>query len=1769
MFADRLPSIENLRKTGEELLSTTEDEEKKKEIQADLEKLNALWSSLKDRVDDRKERLDETLNAAEKFNKSHNNVLQTLQDLDKKINSEENVPSVVKQKVDEQIQAVQDLSKQAEDIEPLLHAVVEDLQSLEPHCTPEDTVIVHEKLRKLNEKFDKVNDDCQEKENTLEQAHDLLEEFFNKDKDLNDWMDKTKKDLSETNGNDGDKIKRIQKDVIAHKPDVEKLKELSKELKKIVKPDEYPELKRVVEAAEEKYKSLKLDVDESARGMFMAAEKVNAFDTKLDDLTKWTESKLSEQRVMEPVAVEAEKIKEQMNEYKPFTADINGKEPQFKEVYEMGETILLACNEEEEPVIKDKVNNLKFNKQKLDKAADQRNTHLVEALILAQQFADTHKDVINRLTNTENLLKQVDEEKGKGVDLQKEKVKNIEDNIKQLQPLMIAMKKTGADLITISGPGQGSNNIQQKIDECTERWEALTLASEDKGITIDAAVEQVEAVWFNVEHLIEESQAIKEAFKNKKPVPVQEEPIMEEFKTLEKQENKLKDLEAPVESANKSIDSILQEDPKSSGSMALKDKQRKLNNLWKFISTAAPERRSALENSLDAAKKFWPGLEKLKDTLVEVQAKFDEELEPSMEPEQIDEILKEHEELHVDLDSNEDVIATLTEVTPILVAQASQENKVAVHKELSNITDQWDSIETAWKKRKDDLENVKLLAEEFIKERGHVEGWLKEAEKTLKTFEVPSDMADLRVQLRKLRVFHRDISKKQNEITKLSQKGESLAEKLHDDDSQKVHDILGDIEKRWDALFDHYYDDQHKLEEALLERGHFSVAIEELLVWIEQTRTVLTTEEEVPKAKKLIEVELSKLKIVSNDVQSHKPSVQNCQRAAKKLIDGDTCSNKPELETKLNQLNVGWKEIQELLKDREQKLHNAFDESRRFQAEVRELNIWLSEAKVFLKSKTPYGGKVETVSKQLDKHQEFIKVIEKREEVYIYIIETFEVLIQSSDVSGARVLEKAQQEIRTAWTEVTSISQQVSDKLEDALDNARTLEGLMVETEIWLVRVEGSISLFPIVSTILETITIQMTEFDDIYMDANARREVFRTINVTAEKVFEHCTPDEVSEINKEIEELISNWKIVNGNLKDRKKLLDENYNTSIVFFEGHEQLTKFLDEVEARINSDLSIGKDAPSVKAQLRKHKEYQIELGHKQTKFNATIKAGTTLIDKSQPDEMTIIEVKVSDLTARWDAVCQVSVDRQHQLEEALLFHGMFQDAVQALLDWIDSVEPSLTTETAVMGDTDTVKLLIDNHKAFQRDLGKREKNFNAIVKTGEAMLKDGKVENASELREQLDDLKDRWEAVQQMSLTKQERLQNALNLAKEFQAGSKSCLNNLFDLENQLKGQGPIAEDAQGIRKQQEEFIIFLEILEEEEIRVNTTLKKGEVILRFCHPSSLHTVRHRIMVLKKRWNDVSGWANQRKMRLDEALEDLIEEEQVSQLLLEWITMQETILDDRDRTPLPDDYDLLSLLLDEHKLTQDEAEGKQPDYSKITKRAKRKPLSDQQRRTRGRNAEPNSSQREFSNPMVTHLSKRWQNLWLVIMDRFRRINDKLDEIRIRKAAAEFDWIQWRDRYNTWLRDSKSRVLDMWRKNDSDRDNKLTREQFVHAIGDTSFPTEKWEIELVFDQHKRRQLITYQDFLDALKGRKRKPDKALTEAEVIDDAIVKEVCKCCCAHRFKMERVGEGKYKFGDAQKLRLVRILRSVVMVRVGGGWETLGAFLGKNDPCRGKN
>lgn len=119
------------------------------------------------------------------------------------------------------------------------------------------------------------------------------------------------------------------------------------------------------------------------------------------------------------------------------------------------------------------------------------------------------------------------------------------------------------------------------------------------------------------------------------------------------------------------------------------------------------------------------------------------------------------------------------------------------------------------------------------------------------------------------------------------------------------------------------------------------------------------------------------------------------------------------------------------------------------------------------------------------------------------------------------------------------------------------------------------------------------------------------------------------------------------------------------------------------------------------------------------------------------------------------------------------------------------------------------------------------------------------------------------------------------------------------------------------------------------------------------------------------------------------------------------------------------------------------------------------------------------ETKNPRVNLLVTKWQHVWLLALDRRRKLNDALDRLEEvtttqkccssvcvcasrgsrtfsffflpalqLKEFANFDFDVWRKRYMRWMNHKKSRVMDFFRRIDKDQDGKVTRQEFIEGI-------------------------------------------------------------------------------------------------------------------------
>ncbi|KAI1885516.1 hypothetical protein AGOR_G00204560 [Albula goreensis] len=209
------------------------------------------------------------------------------------------------------------------------------------------------------------------------------------------------------------------------------------------------------------------------------------------------------------------------------------------------------------------------------------------------------------------------------------------------------------------------------------------------------------------------------------------------------------------------------------------------------------------------------------------------------------------------------------------------------------------------------------------------------------------------------------------------------------------------------------------------------------------------------------------------------------------------------------------------------------------------------------------------------------------------------------------------------------------------------------------------------------------------------------------------------------------------------------------------------------------------------------------------------------------------------------------------------------------------------------------------------------------------------------------------------------------------------------------------------------------------------------------------------------------------------------------------------------------------------------------------------------------------EPQTPQMGQLISRWQQLWLLAQARQGRLREHQQRLREMVEFSNFDFNVWRKRYMQWISHLKSRILDVFRGIDRDHDGRITQKEFIDNVLSSKFPTNSLEMTAVaniFDINGDGY-IDYYEFVSTLHP-SRDPYRRALDAEQINEEVSRQVSQCSCPQRFQVEQISANRYKFGDSQQLRMVRILRSTLMVRVGGGWTALDEFLVKNDPCRVK-
>ncbi|KAF9423413.1 hypothetical protein HW555_001222, partial [Spodoptera exigua] len=1637
-----------------------------------------------------------------------------------------------------QMHELTEKSKEIASKQEAVDSTVESGLELMKHISGDEALQLKDKLDALQRRYNDLTSRGADLLRVASETLPLVEQLYNSHARLADWMAGAESCLQSVEPREED-ILRLEAELQEYRPILENLNQIGPQLCQISPGEGATHIESIVTRDNRRFDAIAEQVQRKAERLLLSKKRSLEVVGDMEEVLEWLRGVDSALRNAEPPSCEAALVRAQLKEHRPISDDVAAQRVRVRDLLSQAKKVLRECQSSEETaVIRDRSEELKEIMEEVGQLAAERLAALEQALPLAEHFADTHHGLSSWLDDMEKQIQMLAMPalRPEQIVHQQDKNEMLQQSINNHKPLVDKLVKTGEALAKLCGD-EDVAKVQDIVDADCERYNALRAELRQRQQELEQALQESSQFSDKLEGMLRALSGAADQLHRAEPVsahpPKIEDQIEENNALVEDLEKRQEAYNAVQRAASDVISKANKSDP---AVRDIRNKLDKLNKLWDDVQKSSTDRGNSLDSTLEVARKFWQQL---------------------------------------------NAVEKVRKTGSTLMSLCGEPDKPEVKKHMEDLDSAWDNITALYARREENLIDAMEKAMEFHDTLQNLLEFLDSAEdKFSRMGPLGSDIDAVKRQIAQLASFKQEVDPHMVKVEALNRQAQELTERTSSEQAAAIKAPLTEVNSRWSALLRGMVERQQQLERALLRLGQLQHALQELLTWIHNTGETLDTLRPVAGDPQILEVELAKLKVLVNDIAAHQASVDTLNDAGAQIVQQGTGTDEAgETAEKLATLNRKWRELQQKARDRQTELEDALREAQSFNAEIGDLLSWLSEVDSVIAASKPVGGLPETASEQLERFMEVYNEIEaNRPKVEAVLQQGQEYLKKQDRPNPTSQLHHNLKNLKSRWDNVTARASDKKIKLEIALKEATEFHDALQAFVDWLTSAEKTLTSAKPVSRVMETLLVQIEEHKAFQKEVATHRETMLHLDKKGTHLKYFSQKQDVILIKNLLVSVQHRWERVVSKAAERTRALDHGFKEAKEFNEMWNNLMNWLNDTEEQLdtlNAEATVN-DPEKIKQRLTKHREFQKALAAKQPVYDQTMKTGKQLKDKAPKGDENTLKTMMSDMKTKWTTVCSKAVDRQRKLEEALLYSGQFKDAMSALLDWLKKQQKDLAGDSPVHGDLDTVMALIEQHKQFEEDLHSREQQMQSVMKTGKDLEATVPREDAASIRQQCSELKSAWEAVLTLSERKAHRLEAALKEAEKLHRSVNMLLEWLSDAETKLRFSGQLPEGDVETQQQIRDHERFVRELNEKQRDKDDTISLAHSILSKAHPDAVTVIKHWITIIQSRWDEVWQWAMQRGGKLEAHMQSLKDLDLVLEELLQWLIGLENTLLSLESEPLPESIELLEGLIEDHKELMEHTQKRQNEVDRVCKAYQVKSQSQGRESTPrkvsaksatkgapGKGAEP-----EFRSPRVKQLWDKWRTVWLLAWERQRRLHERLMHLKELQRVSNFSWDDWRKRFLKFMNHKKSRLTDLFRKMDKDNNGLIARHEFIDGIINTKFDTSRLEMGAVADLFDRNGsgLIDWEQFIAALRPDWVESRGPPTDADKIHDEVKRLVMLCTCRQKFRVFQVGEGKYRFGDSQKLRLVRILRSTVMVRVGGGWVALDEFLVKNDPCR---
>ncbi|XP_054090027.1 microtubule-actin cross-linking factor 1 isoform X29 [Zeugodacus cucurbitae] len=1723
--------------------------------------------------------------------------------------------AVYPEKLMEQMDYLVELNENIASQAPNIESTVDSGSELMKHISNDEALQLKDKLDALQRRYGELATRGGELLKKTKNALPLVQQFHDSHKRLLDWMQIAESAFTASEFSHADLL-RLETELVEMRPVIDNINLVGPQLCQLSPGEGSSSIENIVTRDNRRFDAIVEQIQRKAERFHLSTQRVKEVTGDIDELLEWFRDMDTSLREADPPGIEPALVRFQLQEHRSINDDISSQKGRVRDIAASSKKILRESPQSEYiSALREKLDDLKEIVDSVAQICGERLGILEQALPLSEHFAESHTGLCSWLDDMEQQISRFSMPvlRPDQITTQQDKNERLLLSITEHKPLLDKLNKTGEALGVLVSDDDNAK-INDVLDSDNARYSALRLELRERQQMLENALQESSQFSDKLEGMLRALANTVDQVNQLDPLSALPQKIREQIEDNASLADDLDKRSDAFTAVKKAADEVIAKAGNKADPAVrdIKSKLEKLNSLWNDVQKATKNRGSSLDDILNVAEPFWKQLNGVMGTLKDLEETLSSQEPPAAQPQEIQKQQVALQEVRFKIDKTKPEVEQVRRNGSNLINMCGEPDKPEVKKHIEDLDNAWDNITALYAKREENLIDAMEKAMEFHETLQNLEKFLNKAERNFERLgPVGSDIDAVKKQIEQLKEFKNDVDPHMLEVEALNRQAVELTDRTSIEQAASIRKPLSIANQRWETLLRSMVDRQKQLEHALLHLGQFQHALNELLVWIDKTDVTLDQLKPIPGDPQLLEVELAKLKVIANDIQAHQNSVDTLNDAGRQLIETEKGTLEASTtQEKLRKLNSKWKMLIQKASDRQHELEESLHEAQEYIAEVQDILGWLGDVDAVISASKPVGGLPETATEQLERFMEVYNELEEnRPKVEAIQVQGQEYIKRQNQIKvPSSNLQHTLRTLKQRWDAIISRASDKKIKLEIALKEATEFHDTLQAFVDWLDQAENHLSNAPPVSRVLRTIQDQMEEHKILQKDVSTHREAMLLLDKKGTHLKYFSQKQDVILIKNLLVSVQHRWERIVSKTSERTRALDHGYKEAREYNDSWNSIMHYLNDTDKMLDQiieEASKSKEPLKIKKLIARLKDTHRQLATKQTIYDTTMRSGKSLLERAPKSDETTLVKMLSELKEKWSTVWSKSIERQRKMEEALLLSGQFSDALSELLDWLKKAKHRLNENILVHGDLETVQGLIEHHKHIEHDLQKRSAQMQGVLRTGKELEKSS---DNVQVEQQLNDLQILWNEVKEAANKRNDCLREALKDAEKLNKEIHSLFDWLDHAEQKLRYAKNAPDDEKITREMITMHTEFIKDLQNREIQKTQTFQFAEEIINKAYPDSIPIIKNWLSIIQMRWDEVLQWSINRETKLNHHLQSLKDLDDIIEELLAWLNGLEATLLNLEKEALPDDITELEKLIEDHKEFMENTARRQVEVDRACKpkqppstsrrsmsRVSKTPIfkgsRDQglnsrrlnrltpSRDTPDRDRLPHYGPRfspsvssvaqdiEFRSPRASLLWDKWRYVWMLSWERQRRLHEHMMYLKDMERVRNFSWDDWRKRFLKYMNHKKSRLTDLFRKMDKDNNGLIPRSEFMDGILNTKFDTSRMEMSAVADLFDRNGegLIDWQEFIAALRPdwQERKP---ATDSDKIHDEVKRLVMLCTCRQKFRVFQVGEGKYRFGDSQKLRLVRILRSTVMVRVGGGWVALDEFLQKNDPCR---